>query len=90
MSHIVKPAMELQCHYCDYRPPRDAPMEAFALHVNMEHDTDKYQLDLRAICTCGDAMTFDQRTEKRGGGLEVDFFTCPACSNTAEVHRRAS
>jgi len=86
MTHLVKPAMALQCHYCDYRPPGDAPMEAFASHVNTEHDTDDYQLDLRAICSCGAAMTFDNRTEQRGD-LFVDFFTCTACGNTAEVHR---
>lgn len=86
MSHLVSPAMELQCHYCDYRPAKDAPMEVFVLHVNTEHDTDAYKLDLRAICSCGAAMTFDGKTEQRGN-MAVDFFTCDACGNTAEVHR---
>lgn len=61
-------------------------MEAVALHYNVEHDSDDYTLSLRAICSCGAAMTFDNKTERRGD-LFVDFFTCSACGNTAEVHR---
>lgn len=60
-------------------------MESFALHCNVEHDTDDYKMELRAICSCGAAMTFDERTERRGR-LVADFFTCSACGNTAEVH----
>lgn len=87
MSHLVRPPMALQCKECDWRPPEDAMMEAVALHFNVEHDTDNYAMDLRAVCSCGAAMTFDERTEPRGPRLVADFFTCPACGNTAEVHR---
>lgn len=78
-------SLRLQCKHCGHRPPEDSAIEAFALHCQIEHDTDKVELDLVAVCTCGAAMTHTQ-TRPAGGGFK-DYVTCPACGNTGHIKR---
>jgi len=78
-------AMRLQCHRCGWVPPGDMEMQHAQLHFQVEHDTDEVRLDLVAVCTCGEAMTF---TESRptGGGFK-DYFLCGVCGCTGYVRR---
>lgn len=80
--------MRLQCKRCSVAWPGNAVMEAVLLHMQVEHDTDEVVLDLVAVCTCGEAMTF---TESRPtGGGSKDYMKCGVCGNTGYVRRDAA
>lgn len=80
--------LTLQCKHCDHRPDEKSVVEAFALHCQVEHDTDDYRFDLVAVCTCGAAMTHAE-SRPTGGGFK-DYVTCPACGNTGYIKREVS
>lgn len=74
-------AWTLECKTCSHRWPGDAVVEAIRLHFNVEHDSDSIELELRAVCRCGAAMTFD------GSEGTLDRYTCPACGGKGSVRR---
>jgi hypothetical protein len=76
-------SLRLKCKRCEYLPPDSAKMEAVQLHCQVEHDTDKVELDLVPVCSCGTAM------EHTGSGQFKDYFKCAACGNTGHVKRDA-
>lgn len=80
--------MRLQCSRCSVAWPDSTKQEAVLLHMQVEHDTDEVRLNLVAVCTCGEAMTF---TESRptGGGIK-DYMVCGVCGNTGYVRRDAA
>lgn len=82
----IPPVLVLQCKHCDYRPPEDAVMEAFQLHCQVEHDTDKLEMDLVVVCTCGSTMKL-VRTRETATGF-VDRFECEHDGNRTSVRRR--
>lgn len=81
-------SLTLQCKHCAYRPPANSVIEAFALHTEVEHDTDSYELDLVPVCSCGAAMTHTE-TRPTGGGFK-DYVRCEACGNTGHLIREVN
>jgi hypothetical protein len=83
--------MSLDCKACTNTRtnwPDDTPMEAVALHFNVEHDTDKIEINLVAVCTCGEAMKFVSSAHWRND--ITDFFSCSVCGNTGYTERKAT
>lgn len=78
-------SLRLKCKHCEYLPPDAAKMEAVQLHCQVEHDTDKVELDLLPLCTCGAAMEHTFSKPMRGGTW--DHFRCAACGNTGHCSR---
>lgn len=79
--------MALACKHDGERWPQDTPMEAVLLHFQVEHDTDKIELDLIVVCACNTAMTLT-RTEVVSGGYR-DHFDCPSCHLQTDLRRSA-
>lgn len=65
----------LECRHCSARLQEDAVLEAYLLHMQVEHDTDAVEVNLVAVCRCGATMKPDvpQLDPK------LHRFTCPAC-----------
>lgn len=74
--------MALECKHCRLRLDPDAVLEAYMLHMQVEHDTDKIELDLVAVCRCGATMTLDSVQ----GSLHQ--FVCPACGGRGSLRSR--
>jgi hypothetical protein len=79
-------SMRLQCNTCGWPLPDGMTMEGGLLHMQVEHDTDEVKLDLVAVCTCGEAMTYTD-SRPTGGGIK-DCFRCGVCGNTGHVRRK--
>jgi hypothetical protein len=65
--------------------PDDATIEAYLLHMQVEHDTDQVSLDLCVVCTCGASMSL-LRTRETTTGF-VDRFECEFDGNRTSVRR---
>lgn len=77
--------MMLACKYDGDRWPDDTQMEAVLLHFQVEHDTDRVELDLIVVCACNTAMRLT-RTETTVTGY-VDHFECPSDGLVTEIAR---
>lgn len=73
--------MALECKHCDERLREDAVLEAYQLHMQVEHDTDAVELNLVAVCRCGATMKFDREV----GTLH--YYDCPACKGRGSVRK---
>lgn len=87
MAERISPTFTLECEHCRHRWPHDAVVEAMLLHFQVEHDTDEVRLELTVVCTCRAAMALSS-TSELGGGAVAEWYTCPACGNTARVRRK--
>lgn len=65
--------------------PDDATVEAYQLHMQVDHDTDDVNLTLTVVCTCGAAMGLLRTRENQTGF--VDRFACPHDGNRTTVRR---
>lgn len=83
----ITPTLLLRCQHCDWRPPADAVVEAVALHNQVEHDTDKYELAMVAVCTCGAEMVHTGTTNGPSGEL-LDHFLCTFDNIVGLITRR--
>jgi hypothetical protein len=81
-------AMRLQCKRCGWPPPESMSMLDARLHFQVDHDTDKIEFELAAMCTCNEAMVVTH-SRASGGGVK-DFLTCGVCGSTGFLHRRAT
>lgn len=81
----ITPRLVLECKKCDYRPNPESTMEVFALHYQVEHDSDDYAMNLSAVCTCGATMEHTVSTPTGGGFF--DHVVCNACGNTGRIKR---
>jgi hypothetical protein len=79
-------SLRLQCKHCGHRPDENSVMEAMALHFEVEHDTDKYELDLVPVCSCGAAMTVTNTRPDTPGQVK-DYLECGVCGNTGHLRR---
>jgi len=70
---------------CEYQMPDDATIEAFQLHMQVDHDTDEVSLDLAVVCICGSSMIL-LRTRETETGF-VDRFECKHDGNRTTVRR---
>lgn len=58
------------------------------LHCGVEHDTDDLQMNLIAVCTCGDEMT-PMGSTPAGDLVHVrDSFLCGACGSMGTLLRK--
>lgn len=85
---MSQPAFKLACQACGERWPDDTEMEAVQLHMQVEHDTDKVELDLIAVCRCNAAMALT-RSRALASGRVQDYFDCPACKRSSSAVRSA-
>ena len=81
----IPPVLRLRCQVCGYEMPDDATVEAYQLHMQVEHDTDEVRLDLAVICTCGASMRL-LRTRETAEGF-ADRFGCDFDGNRTTVRR---
>lgn len=76
--------MALACQQCGERCSDDAVLEAWLLHMQVEHDTDEVKLDLVAVCRCGATMVWDELGSR--GGKNV-YYDCRACGGRGSVRQ---
>lgn len=81
----IPAVLRLRCAVCEYEMPGDATVEAFALHCQVEHDTDKVNLNLAVVCTCGASMQL-RNTRETADGF-ADRFECAHDGNRTTVRR---
>lgn len=81
----IRPALRLECHHCHWTPPTDMTMQIVQMHFNMDHENGPMTMDLAAVCSCGETMTFVE--SRPTGGGHKDYFRCEVCDNTGALKR---
>ena len=81
----IAPVLRLRCQHCGYDMPDDATVEAYQLHMQVDHDTDEVRLDLAVVCTCGASMKLIRSRETADG--IADRFECQHDGNRTTVRR---
>lgn len=63
---LIDTRMDFACKTCRHRWPSDTVMQSIGLHFDVEHDTDKYEVDLIVVCTCNAEMPLVSEVEFAG------------------------
>lgn len=83
-------SMALQCKHCHDQWPDDTVVEALLLHFQIEHDTDKVEMNLVAVCRCSLVMEFTDSTPiANKPGMIADHFKC-SCGREGYLKRGKS
>jgi len=81
------PDLVLLCKQCRWRPPTDTVMEAVALHMEVEHDTDDISMEMVAWCErCDLEMPLEEKIPHRSGSV-VCVHRCTRCKRRYDVRQ---